>query len=292
VIRFPHLVFVTLILLSACKPAVTPTTLPTEMTTATASISPLGSPGRSTAIPGSRTITIFAAASLTNAFIEIGLGFEAANPGSKVVFNFAGSQTLSTQLTQGAVADVFASANPTEMEKLVTSGLVQKDSPMDFLTNQLVVILPTNNPANITTLDDLTRKGLKLVLASDTVPVGKYTLQVLEKLDQDPSFGTDFKTRILNNVVSYENDVKLVVAKVQLGEADAGFVYISDSVASPELKFVKIPSKFNIIAEYPIAALINAPQPDLAERFIAYVLSFEGQAILKKWGFTPITQPG
>jgi molybdate transport system substrate-binding protein len=137
-------------------------------------------------------------------------------------------------------------------------------------------------------LQDLARPGLKLVLADETVPAGNYSRQVLDNLSLDPSFGADFKTRVLANVVSNETDVKQVVAKVQLGEADAGIVYISDSVAAPELPTIEIPSNFNVVANYPVAALVNAPEPDLAKGFIAYVLSHVGQAVLAKWGFTPV----
>ena len=235
------------------------------------------------------TLTVFAAASLTDVFTEIGKAFEAAHPRVKVTFNFAGSQTLSTQLTHGAVADVFASANHTEMDKLVAVNLVQQDAPKDFLTNKLLVILPKNNPADVQTLQDLARPGLKLVLADATVPVGKYTRQILDNLSKDASFGSDFSTKVLSNVVSNETDVRQVVGKVQLGEADAGVVYISDSVAVPELKTIDIPDGYNVIAKYPIAALTGAPQPQLAADFVAYVLSSEGQAVLEKWGFTPVT---
>jgi molybdate transport system substrate-binding protein len=236
-----------------------------------------------------RTLIIFAAASLTDALTEIADNFNSAHPGVTVALNFAGSQTLSTQLTQGAVADVFASANHTEMNKLVSGGLVQQDTPKDFLTNKLVVLLPKDNPANVQTLQDLARPALKLVLADATVPAGNYARKILDNLSEDASFGADFKTRVLTNVVSNEIDVKQVVAKVQLGEADAGIVYLSDSVAAPGLKIITIPAKFNVIARYPIAVLNNAPQAELASEFIAYLLSAEGQASLKKWGFTPIT---
>ncbi len=236
-----------------------------------------------------RTLTVFAAASLSDAFREIGANFEAANPGVSVALSFAGSQTLSTQLTQGAAADVFASANKTEMDKLVADNLVQSDAPRDFLTNRLIVILPANNPAGVQSLQDLARPGLKLVLADKTVPAGKYARQVLDNMARQASFGADFKTRVMANVASNENDVKQVLAKVQLGEADAGIVYFSDSVAAPGLKTNEIPSNLNVIARYPIAALTNARQPQLAAAFIAYVLSPDGQASLKKWGFTPIT---
>ncbi len=240
------------------------------------------------AAPPARTLTVFAAASLTDAFTEIGHSFEAAHPGVTVAFNFAGSQTLSTQLTQGAVADVFAAANHTEMDKVVAANLVQSGAPKDFLTNILLVILPKNNPDKVQALQDLAKPGLKLVLADATVPAGKYARQVLDNLSKDSAYGSDFTKKVLANVVSNETDVKQVVAKVQLGEADAGIVYISDAVAAPDLVTIAIPSQYNVVAQYPIAALAKAPQPDLASAFIAYVLSANGQAVLKKWGFTPL----
>jgi molybdate transport system substrate-binding protein len=284
--RFLSIVLLTAAFLAACGPAVTTTVAPTAVPPTSAP--PTETPIPPTAIAKSRTLNVFAAASLTDAFAEMGHNFEASNPGVTVALNFASSQTLSMQLTQGAVADVFASANHTEMDKLVSGGLVQQNAPKDFLTNKLVVLLPKDNPANILTLQDLARSGLKLVLEDATVPAGKYARQILDNIGKDASFGADFKNKVLANVVSNETDVKQVVAKIQLGEADAGIAYISDSVAAPELKTIEIPANFNVIAKYPIALLTNAPQSELASEFIAYVLSAGGQAILKKWGFTPI----
>lgn len=242
-------------------------------------------PGAS-ATPASRTLTVFAAASLTGAFGEIGKSFEAANPGVTVKFNFGGSQTLRTQIEQGAQTDLFASANAKEMDALVTGGLVGADTAQIFLTNQLVLIMPATNPAGLKTLADLSKPGLKLVIASKEVPVGNYTLQVLEKLE--PAIEAGFKDKVLKNVVSYENDVKQVLAKVQLGEADAGVVYLSDAVAAPELQKIEIPAESNVTAKYPIAALSQSPNAGLAQTFIAYVLSAPQQLILQKWGFLPV----
>ncbi|MGC1374954.1 MAG: molybdate ABC transporter substrate-binding protein [Anaerolineales bacterium] len=247
--------------------------------------------------PAPKTLTVFAAASLTDAFNEIGKSFEAANPGVTVKFNFGGSQTLRTQIEQGAQADVFASANAKEMDALVADNasinsaqrLVDANSAKIFLTNRLVVIMPAKNPAGLRALADLSKPGLKLVLAAKEVPAGNYALQALDKLDK--ALGTGFKDKLLANVVSYENDVKQVVAKVQLGEADAGIVYVSDSVAAPELQKIDIPAEDNVIAQYPIAALSQSPNADLAQAFIAYVLSPQGQAILQKWGFLPAQHP-
>jgi molybdate transport system substrate-binding protein len=239
--------------------------------------------------PAAQTLTIFAAASLTDAFTEIAQDFEASHPGIKMALNFAGSQTLSAQLIQGAVADVFASANHLEMDKVIASGLISKNALRDFLTNRLIVILPVENPAAIQSLQDLARPGLKIVLADATVPAGKYARQALQAMTNDPVYGLDFENKVMTNVVSNEIDVKQVVAKVELGEADAGIVYISDSIAAPDLKTIPIPEKVNIIATYPVAPLIHAHQPGLAAQFITYLLSPDGQAVLEKWGFSRIT---
>lgn len=233
-----------------------------------------------------QTLTIFAAASLTDAFIEIGAAFDAAHPGVTTTLNFAGSQSLRTQIEEGAPADVFASASGKEMDALVTGSIVGADEAQIFLTNKLVVILPIDNPPAFEKLEDLANPGIKLVLAAEEVPVGKYTLQALDLMDA--AFGEGYKDKVLANVVSNEDNVKQVVAKVQLGEADAGIVYMSDVVAVPELKFIEIPADLNVIAKYPIAPLIKSENADLAAKFIEYVLSTEGQAVLAKWGFAPI----
>lgn len=236
--------------------------------------------------PAPRSLTVFAAASLTDAFTEISQSFEAAHPGVTVKFNFAGSQSLRTQIEQGAVADVFASANHKEMDTLVGENLVAAGAPQDFLTNKLIIVLPATNPANIQTPADLARPGTKIMLADESVPAGKYARQVLENLTV--LYGQDFKDSVLANVVSNENDVRQVLAKIELGEADAGMVYVSDSVAVPDLKTIHIPEAYNVTATYPIAVLTAAPQPDLAAGFCAFVLSPAGQAILLKWAFQPV----
>ncbi len=237
----------------------------------------------SSQLSGARTLHVFAAASLTDAFTELGEEFEAANPGVSVAFNFAGSQALRTQIEEGAPADVFASANQIEMDLLVTGAHVAQGAPQIFLNNKLVVLLPESNPAVLQRLEDLASPGLKLVFAAEEVPVGEYTRQALEQMNGQ--FGRDFKDKVLANVVSNEDNVRQVVAKIQLGEADAGIVYTSDAAAAPELPTMEIPAELNVIAEYPIAALTRSASPDLANAFIAYVLSEHGQAMLQKWGF-------
>jgi len=238
-----------------------------------------------TTAPKPRTLNVFAAASLTDAFTEIDEKFEAANPGITVTFNFAGSQALRTQIEEGAPADIFASANQKEMDTLITGAFIAQDVSQFFLTNKLVVILPADNPAALEKLEDLAKPGIKLVIAADEVPVGRYARQTLDQMNGP--FGSNFKDKVLANVVSNEDNVKQVVAKVQLGEADAGIVYTSDAVAAPDLKTIEIPAELNMIAKYPIAPLANSANADLAATFIDYVLSSEGQAILQKWGFAP-----
>ena len=276
------LTFLLSVFLTACGTAATPTAAP--LPTALPPTSALAA----TSAPAAVTLNVFAAASLTQAFGEMGKTFEAANPGVTVTFNFAGSQTLVTQIQQGAPADIFASASGANMDALVTAGFVDMSAPQNILTNILVAILPPNNPANVQTLQDLAKPGLKIVLADASVPAGKYARQIFDNISKDPAYSTNFSTKVLANVVSNETDVKQVVSKVMLGEADAGIVYVSDTVASPTLKTIEIPANLNVVAKYPIAPLIKSTNPDLAAKFITYVLSADGQATLKKWGFTPI----
>ena len=278
--RFLSLALLLTLFLAACGTAAAPvpTVVPPIATEAPTAVPPTA--------PAPQTLTVFAASSLTDAFTEIGKSFEAANDGVTVTLNFAGSQALRTQIEGGAPADVFASASGKEMDTLVTTDkLVADGTSQIFLTNKLVVILPATNPATLAKLEDLARPGIKLVLAAEEVPVGNYARQALDKMNG--SFGTDFKDKVLKNVVSNEDNVKQVVAKVQLGEADGGIVYTSDAIAAPDLKTIEITPDLNVIAKYPIAPLVNSANANLAKAFIDYVLSSEGQATLQKWGFAP-----
>lgn len=243
-----------------------------------------------TSAPEPRTLTVLAAASLTEAFSELGEIFEAQNPGVTVAFSFAGSQQLAQQLDQGAPADVFASASKKYMDAAVTSDRVAQTAPQIFVTNRLVVIFPKDNPAGLMELKDLAKAGLKLDLADASVPVGQYSLDFLDKASQDEAFGAAFKDDVLKNVVSYENNVKAVVTKVALGEADAGIVYVSDITAdvAEQVGNLDIPDALNTIANYPIAAISDSQYPDLAAAFISLVLSPEGQQVLAKYNFIPV----
>ena len=237
----------------------------------------------------SGTLTVFAAASLTEAFTELGQQFEASHPGVKVVLNLANSQALSAQLGEGAPAGVFASANTKEMTNAIAAGRVAGGSHKTFAHNMLVAVYPTDNPAGLAKLQDLAKSGLKLVLAAAQVPVGKYSLEFLDKASQDAAFGTTFKDDVLKNVVSYEDNVKSVLTKVVLGEADAGIVYLTDISLDNADKVgrLDIPDALNAVATYPIAVVSDAQQPELAKAFVDLVLSAQGQAIMAKYGFLP-----
>jgi len=245
-----------------------------------------------TPVPTTETITVFAAASLTDAFTAIGNQFESRHPGVKIIFNFAGSQQLAQQLLQGAPADVFASANPDQMQVVITNHRVDPGSVQLFAHNRLVIIFPKDNPAGIKTLQDLTKPGLRLVLAAPEVPVGGYSQVFLKKASQGSYLGQDYKNLVTKNVVSYEDNVRFVLAKVALGEADAGIVYTSDINGDNGKKVgqVDIPDDLNVIASYPISAVSDSSLPELANAFVKFVLSQEGQTILSQYGFIPVSQ--
>lgn len=251
---------------------------------------PTAAPANAPTTAPAAEITVFAAASLTQAFKEIGQEFEAANTNVSVVFNFAGSDKLAQQINQGAPADVFASANAKQMDVVVQAGGASAEQVKPFVRNRLAVIFPADNPAQIASLADLAKPGIKLVLANKSVPVGSYSLDVFAKASQLPEYTASYSPTVLANVVSYEENVKAVLSKVVLGEADAGIVYTSDIVRDSVDKIgrLEIPDALNTLATYPIAATTGAKQPALAEAFVEYVLSPAGQQILRDYGFIPV----
>ncbi|MGH2346082.1 MAG: molybdate ABC transporter substrate-binding protein, partial [Chloroflexota bacterium] len=240
------------------------------------------------------SLTVFAAASLTEAFTTIGNAFGKANHVS-VKFNFGGSDTLVTQLAQGAPADVFASANQAQMTLASQKGLIGS-TPQVFVRNRLIVIVPKSNPAHIYSLADLGRPGVNLVLAAPAVPVGKYARAALAEWAENEAFGTDFLSRVQANVKSNETDVKAVTAKVSLGEADAGIVYVTDVTpnVAAKVQTIEIPPALNQIAAYPIAVTKSSGNTKLAQGFIAYVQSSAGKSVLSRQGFItrlPVSVP-
>ncbi len=232
------------------------------------------SAGERTTTP-SGTVNVFAAASLTTAFQAIGIAFEQAHPALKVQFNFGGSSTLVQQIQQGAPADVFASADEANMQRLVESAAVA-GAPTVFARNRLQIVAPAGNPKHIATLADLARPGLTIALCGPTVPCGRYAAE---------AFG---KTGVTVPAASQELDVKAVLSKVVMGEADAGIVYETDvRAAGSTAEGVDIPASSNVIARYPIATVKNAPNAAGAALFVEFVLSIEGQQLLERFGFLP-----
>jgi molybdate transport system substrate-binding protein len=231
-------------------------------------------------------ITVFAAASLSEAFHEIAKIYHNANPTVTVEFSFAGSQQLVQQLSEGARADVFASADTKQMGIAVHSGRIDSSSVRTFAHNKLVIIAP-NTGNSIESIRDLGKAGTKIILADEAVPAGRYSLQMLDRISIDSTYGRKFKEMVLHNVVSYEESVRAVLAKVVLDEADAGIVYVSDITGEPARKLyaIDIPDPWNVIATYPIATVKDSRHHEEAERFVECVLSMEGQSVLRRFGF-------
>jgi molybdate transport system substrate-binding protein len=223
--------------------------------------------------PLSGTISVFAAASLTDAFKALGTSFQQAHSGVTVQFNFAGTPTLLTQIEQGAQADVFASADIANMDKLTTDGFTTGTSEV-FAHNQLEIVVAPGNPKGIAGLADLAKPGVIYITEAPTVPAGKYAKQALAKAG------------VTVTPKSLETDVKSVVSKIELGEADAGIVYITDvTAAGSKIQGVPIPDADNVIATDPIVAVKGSKNLDVANAFIAYVVSGAGQATLTSFGF-------
>ena len=234
------------------------------------------------------TLTVSAAASLTEAFSEIGALFESANPQVKVTFNFAGSQELAQQIIQGAAVDVFASANQKQMDVVLNELNLGSTAASVFASNRLVVIYPVNNTAGLKTLEDLAKPGLKLVLAGPEVPVGQYSLDFLDLAEKSGNFPAGYQQAVLANIVSYEQNVRAVLTKVALDEADAGIVYATDvGKATGQIGILEIPPELNVIVRYPILALPGSQQTARGQDFVDFLLSPAGQQVLEKYGFSP-----
>ena len=218
------------------------------------------------------TITVFAASSLTSAYTAIVKDFQQAYPGSMVKFSFGGSSTLVAQIQQGAIGDVFASADQPNMQKAADSGLLA-GSPSIFAHNRLEIVVAAGNPKHIAALSDLAHSGLVVVLCAPAVPCGRYSTQALQK------------AAVTVKPASQETDVKAVVSKVALGEADAGIVYVTDvKAAGASVQGVEIPPGVNVVADYPVAVLKDSQNVPLAKAFISYLLG-AGQPTLNRYGF-------
>lgn len=237
---------------------------------------------RAPARSGRVELVVFAASSLTEAFTALERGFEQTHPDVDVQLSFAGSQVLRVQLEQGAAADVFASADARHVDALAEAGLVAERRVL--ARNGLVVILPADNPAQIEAFAQLTR-ATRLVVGTPEVPIGAYTREVFARAEAEPELGPSFVAQLRAHVVSEESNVRLVRAKVELGEADAAFVYATDAQASTKVQTLRLPEALAVETGYPIATLARSAHAERAAAFLAYVASPAGRAILDAHGF-------
>ncbi len=231
--------------------------------------------------PAEDQLVVFAATSLRDAFTAMGAEFERAHPGVTLTFNFAGTQELRTQLEQGAAVDVFASADQAHMAALVEAS--RASAPVVFARNEPVIVAATEFADRLHGIADLP-SAERIVIGTPEVPIGRYTLQILDRASA--TLGADFRTRVEARVVSRELNVRQVLAKVRLGEAQAGVVYRTDAQsAQGQVAVVTIPPELNVIAEYPIAIVTDAAHPTLARAFVDFVQAAGGQAALRSAGF-------
>lgn len=235
--------------------------------------SPQGAPSDSGSDELSGSAVVFAAASLTEVFDEIAAEFEAAHPETSIVFNFGSSSGLATQLVEQGGGDIFASADLPQMQRVVEAQLVEGD-PRTFARNRLQIIVPSGNPAGVSDLADLADPELKVVLAGEQVPVGRYAQEALSKAE------------VTVNPVSRAADVKGVVGPVTLGEADAGIVYATDVLAADAAEGVDIPEEYNVEATYPVALIEGAGGNAVAQAFVDFLLGDRARQILTDFGFT------
>ena len=229
-------------------------------------------------------VVVFAASSLTDAFKEAARKFREGNPNARVTFNFASSSALSTQINEGAPADVFASADLAQMRVVTDKGSAA--DPVIFATNLPTLVVPKSG-SPVATFADLAKPGIRLVLAGPEVPIGKYSREIFANASKAGSgVSADFSDKALANLKSNEANVRAVLTKVQLGEADAGVVYTTDaSTGLNEVKLVEIPAQYNVIAQYPVATLKGAKNAAAAKAWVAFILGADGQGVLTKFGF-------
>jgi molybdate transport system substrate-binding protein len=235
---------------------------------------------------GAAKLTVLAAASLKGVLDEVRPVWEAAHPGSSLTISTDSSTALETQIEQGAAADLFLSADTANAEKLVDKGLAA-GGPVAFAANQLTIIVPAANPAGITSAADLARQGLKIVAANDGVPISAYAARLVANLAAQPGYPSGFASAYAANVVSKEDNVKTVVAKIELGEGDAAIVYATDVRASTRIRTIDVPATSNVRATYAGIVLRGSRNSGSAREFLAWFAGPAGQAILARSGFLP-----
>jgi molybdate transport system substrate-binding protein len=232
-------------------------------------------------------LTIYGAASLRSALDQIKVAYEAANPGTTLTVSTDSSSALETQIEQGAPADVFLSADASNPQKLATGGFASGE-PVAFAGNKLTIIEPKGNPAGITSPKDLAKPGIKIIAAGDQVPIAKYARQLVRNLAGLSGYPADFAAKYAANVASKEDNVKAVVGKIELGEGDAGIVYVTDAAASDKVDRVDVPDEANVPATYAGVVVKASPNQDAATSFLDWLAGAAGQAILATFGFLPV----
>jgi molybdate transport system substrate-binding protein len=231
-------------------------------------------------------LTIYGAASLKGVLDNAKTAYETANPGTTLTISTDSSATLETQIEQGAPADVFLSADTTKPKKLVDKGLAA-GAAVTFAGNKLTIIVPTANPAGIKTPADLAKTGIKVIAAGDAVPVTKYATMLVANLAKESGYPADFAAKYTANIASREDNVKAIVAKVELGEGDAGIVYVTDAKASTKVTTVDVPDIANVPATYAGVVVKASKNATAAQAFLTWFAGPDGQAILGTFGFLP-----
>lgn len=254
-----------------------------------ASSAPSTQPSASLSMPASPRavdLTVFAAASLAGVLEDVKVAYEAEYPGTTLTSSSDSSAALETQIEQGAPADIFLSADTANPKKLVDGGFSAGEAVV-FATNRLTVVVPSDNPAGVASPADLAKSGLKIIAAGDEVPITRYARQLVANLAKEPGYPEGFEAAYDANVVSREDNVKAVIAKVEIGEGDAAIVYATDAKASTDVRAIDVPDSANVTAKYAAVVVGASADPEAGRTFLAWLTGPDGQAILSKFGFLP-----
>lgn len=278
--RLAVLLSILMVLLAACSSGGAASSAPAA-TASTATPSASAAPSAAAA-----ELTIYAAASLKGALEKAKEAYETANPGTTLTLSTDSSSALETQIEQGAPADVFLSADTTNPKKLVDKGMAAGPA-VTFAGNELAIIVPTANPAGIKSPADVAKTGMRVIAAGDEVPITKYAKQLVDNLAKEPGYPADFAAMYTANIASKEDNVKAVVAKIELGEGDAGVVYVTDAKASTKLTTVDVPPTANVPATYAGVVVKASKNATAAQAFLTWFTGPDGQAILSTFGFLP-----
>ncbi len=276
--RLAALVALLALVLMACSGSASPPASAPGSSSAPPTASPSGAPAAD--------LTIYGAASLKGVLEKAKPAYEAAFPGTTLTISTDSSAALETQIEQGAPADVFLSADTANPQKLVDAGLADGDAVV-FAGNELTVIVPADNPAGIQSPADLARPGVKLIAAGDEVPITKYATKLIANLASEAGYPADFAAGYAANVVSKEDNVKAVVAKVELGEGDAGIVYVTDAAVATAVATIEVPDGANVPATYAGVVVRASPNVAAGRAFLTWFAGPDGQAILAGFGFLP-----